>query len=67
MPGDVNADGAANLRDVVLLRRALADWDVQTDPYNADVNADQTADLKDVVQIARYLAGGWGAELQFAI
>lgn len=67
MPGDVNADGAVNLRDVVLLRRALADWDVQTDPYNADVNADQTADLKDVVQIARYLAGGWGAELQFAI
>ena len=66
-PGDVNADGSVDLKDVVLLRRALADWDVTADPRNSDVNADSAADLKDVVQILRYLAGGWGVELRFAI
>ena len=66
-PGDVNADGAVNLRDVVLLRRALADWDVTIDPYNADVNADGETDLLDAALITRCLAGGWGVQLQFAI
>ncbi|MBR5619337.1 MAG: CHAP domain-containing protein [Clostridia bacterium] len=66
-PGDVNADGHINLRDVVLLRRVLADWDVTSDPLNADVNADHVTDLRDVALIARYLAGGWGVQLQFAI
>ena len=66
-PGDVTADGVVNLKDVVQLRRALANWDVTTDPYNADVNADHSADLQDVVLIARFLAGGWGTVLQFAV
>lgn len=66
-PGDVTADGVVNLKDVVQLRRALANWDVTTDPHNADVNADHSADLQDVVLIARFLAGGWGAVLQFAV
>lgn len=67
MPGDVNADGSVNLKDVVLLRRALAGWDVTADPFNSDVDADGDADLADVVQITRCLAGGWGMQLQFSI
>ena len=61
------SDGSVNLKDVVLLRRALAGWDVTADPFNSDVDADGDADLADVVQITRCLAGGWGMQLQFSI
>ena len=66
-PGDVNTDGNVDLKDVILLRRALANWDVQTHAYNGDVNADGSVDLKDAALLTRFLAGGWNVELQFAL
>lgn len=66
-PGDVNQDGVVDLKDVVVLRRALADWDVTADAVNADVNADNSADLKDAALISRFLAGGWGVQMRFAL
>ena len=63
--GDVNGDGAINLKDVTELRRALAngDVDVSTSAGNPDANNDGTVNLKDVTLLQRYLAGGWGVEL----
>ena len=66
-PGDVNRDGSVDLRDVVLLQRALARWNVSADETNADVNADASVDLRDAVLIARHLAGGWDVALLFAL
>ena len=66
-PGDVDRDGSVDLRDVVLLRRALARWNVTADAINANVNGDGSVDLKDAVTITRCLAGGWDAVLQFSL
>lgn len=64
MTGDVNSDGAIDLKDVVLIRRFIAGgWDVELDTETADVNNDGEVDLKDVVLIRRYIAGGWDVEL----
>ena len=59
IPGDVNADGVITLKDVVQLRRFLANWDVTISAANADVDADNTLTLQDCVRIMRYLAGGY--------
>ena len=61
--GDADGDGKLTLKDAVLLRRALADWDVDIDRYAADVNLDGSVDLLDVTLTVRYLAGGWNIEL----
>ncbi|MDE5557626.1 MAG: leucine-rich repeat protein, partial [Ruminococcus sp.] len=64
LPGDVNGDGTVNLKDVVLVRRYIADgWSVDHDENVADVNNDGTVNLKDVVLIRRYIAGGWDIEI----
>ena len=64
-PGDVNGDGAINLKDVVLLRRYIAGgWNVTVDEDIADVNSDKTVNLKDVVLLRRYIAGGWDVALK---
>ena len=65
LPGDVNADGFVNLKDVVQLRRALADWDdVLIHRANADVDASGTLDNRDVILLSRVIVGGYGAQLQ---
>ena len=63
----MNRDGSVDLRDVVLLQRMLANWNVSADKTNADVNADASVDLRDAVLIARHLAGGWNVTLLFAL
>ena len=58
--GDVNDDGSVDLKDVVMMRRALAGgWELSINEAAADVNKDGSFDLKDVVILRRYLAGGW--------
>ena len=60
LPGDVNADGSVDMKDVILLRRYLAGWDVTVNLSNADVDEESDVDVRDVVYITRYLAGGYG-------
>ena len=58
--GDVNGDGAVNLKDVVLIRRYIAKgWDVTVEESVADINGDGIVNLKDVVALRRQIAGGW--------
>ena len=62
---DANGDGNVNLKDVVLIRRAIAGgWTLTNyNPAAADVNSDNNINLKDVVLIRRFIAGGWGITL----
>ena len=63
-PGDLNGDNSVNLKDVVLLRRAIAGgWDASVDTSAADLNHDGLVNLKDVVLLRRYIAGGWDVTL----
>ncbi|MBR5371414.1 MAG: dockerin type I repeat-containing protein [Oscillospiraceae bacterium] len=58
--GDLNGDGKLDLKDVVLLRRAIAGgWNVTADPAAADLNGDSAVNLKDVILLRRTIAGGW--------
>ena len=60
--GDVNGDGAVDQKDVLILRRNLAGWDVEIDLDASDVNGDTEVDQKDVLILRRYLAG-WDVTL----
>ncbi len=54
--GDANDDGAVNMKDVLTLRKVLADFDVPMNYYNADVNRDSLVNMKDVLMIRQFLA-----------
>lgn len=61
---DVNGDEHLDLKDVVIMRRVLANnWKLQYNEQAADVNTDGSFDLKDVVILRRYLVGGFGITL----
>lgn len=63
-PGDVNADGEVNAKDVTTLRRYLASgWEISICLENCDVNDDGDVNAKDVTTLRRFLAGGWGVTL----
>ena len=55
--GDVNGDNSVDMKDVTLMRRALAGWDITINEEYADVNGDKSFDMKDVTILRRYLAG----------
>ena len=57
-PGDVNADGTVDAKDVTVLGRYLNGWSVVIDENASDVNTDDKVDAKDVTLIRRYL-NGW--------
>ncbi len=54
--GDTNADGVINTKDVLLLRKHLAKWDVTIDADAADCNADGKVNTKDLLLLRKYLA-----------
>lgn len=56
-------DSALNLKDTVLIRRYLADWNVAIDEDAAAVDDDGEVTLQDVTLMNRYIAGGWNVEL----
>lgn len=60
--GDLNDDGVVDMRDITLLRRYVAGWDVTVNVGNADVNADGVVDMRDVTILRRYVAG-WDVTL----
>ncbi len=55
--GDVNDDDIINGKDVTLLLRHLADWDVKINTKAADINADGDVNGQDVTHLMQYLAG----------
>ena len=57
--GDLNYDGSVDARDLVLLTRYVAGWNVSIREDLADVNGDDAVDGQDVIMLTRYLAG-WG-------
>ena len=56
MLGDANDDGAVNMKDVLLMRKYLAEMDVSYNEQNADVNVDGEVNMKDVLMLRKYLA-----------
>ena len=61
-PGDVNGDGKVKLDDAIMLRRYVADWDMEIDIRAGDVNGDGKIKLDDAIILRRYVAG-WDVEL----
>ncbi len=57
IPGDVNDDGVVNGKDVTLIRRYNAGYDVTINEAAADVNDDGVINGKDVTLIRRCNAG----------
>ena len=62
--GDADLSGRCNLRDVTMIRRYLAGWNVQPDLDHADVNWDGVVNLRDVALLCRSLSGSWNVELR---
>ena len=63
-PGDVDGDGEATVKDIVIMRRFLAGWSgVTLYEANFDVNADGKMTLLDVALVTRFLAGGYNVAL----
>lgn len=60
--GDTNGDGSIDMKDVVLLRKYMANYDYDTESSSevvepgADANGDGSIDMKDVVLLRKYLA-----------
>lgn len=57
LPGDINGDKVVNGKDVTLLRRYNAGYNVTINEDAADVNDDNVINGKDVTLIRRYNAG----------
>ena len=57
LPGDVNADGAVDGRDLLRLSRFIAGLNAEISIQAADVNGDGLVDGRDVLRLARYAAG----------
>lgn len=60
--GDVNGDGSVNNKDLGLLQRHIAGWDVEIDVSAADMNGDGNINNKDLGLLQRYISG-WEVEL----
>lgn len=60
--GDANGDGEINMKDVVLLRKYMANFDYDTGTstvaieLGADANGDGQVNMKDVVLLRKYMA-----------
>lgn len=64
VPGDVNDDGAVNLKDVTLLKRFVAKWpDIVINEEAADVDGSGSINSKDITLIKRYIAQWPGVSL----
>ena len=55
--GDANSDTVINGKDITLIRRYNAGWDVDIHLLAADANGDGALNGKDVTILRRYLAG----------
>ena len=60
-PGDANADGKLNVRDLGLLQQHLNGWDVDIAENAMDVNGDGNTNTRDLALLQQYL-NGWDIE-----
>ena len=59
IPGDVNADGAANCTDIAIVRASFGKRSNQSGfDFRADVNADAVVDIRDLASVSQRLAAG---------
>ena len=54
--GDANGDGVINLKDVLVLRKYLAEMPVEIDLVGADMTRDNTVNMKDVLALRLRIA-----------
>lgn len=54
--GDVNGDSDVDMKDVTLVLKYLAEWEVEIDDTQSDVNGDGHIDMKDITLLLKYLA-----------
>ncbi|MDY4813482.1 MAG: leucine-rich repeat protein [Ruminococcus sp.] len=62
-PGDVNRDGAINMKDLVLIQQLINNWNVHIVERAADVNDDGDINMKDLVILQQYI-NGWEVVLK---
>lgn len=62
-PGDVNRDGAINMKDLVLIQQFINKWDVDIVERAADVDDDGDINMKDLVILQQYI-NGWEVVLK---
>ena len=63
LPGDVNNDGAVDIKDVTILKQYLAKWNVTINKSNADVTGDGDVTVKDLTLLKQHLAK-WNVTLK---
>ncbi len=61
-PGDINADGLVNNKDLTRLFQYLSDWDVFVNEATLDVNGDSAVNNKDLTRLFQYLSD-WDVEI----
>lgn len=61
-PGDANADGKLNVRDLGLFQQHLNGWDVDIAENAMDVDGDGNTNTRDLALLQQYL-NGWDIEL----
>ena len=62
MPGDINADGTVNNRDLTRLFQYLSDWNVEVNEPALDVNGDGSVNNRDLTRLFQYLSD-WNVEI----
>ena len=55
--GDANGDSVVNMKDVLLIRKFIANLITDIDMESADANGDSVVNMKDVLMIRKYIAG----------
>lgn len=58
IPGDVNGDGKANVKDLIRLQQHLNGWNVTVVAGSTDINGDGKVNVKDLIRLQQYL-NGW--------
>ncbi len=54
--GDANGDNAVDMKDVLVIRKAIANMEVTINAEAADANGDGSVDMKDVLLIRKFIA-----------